>query len=376
MSLASTLGVRVMVWTGATVPAPPPSVVSASLMSAQVVNDAKAGDGFELTFALGKDSVTDYSILSGGSLDPYNRVVIAVVMGVIPSVLIDGIITEHNISQSDRPGESTLTVRGKDVSVMMDLEEKNATFPNQPDFVIFTSLIGNYAQYGLVPMPFPTTDVPIELMRVPRQAETDLAFIKKLAARNGFIFYVEPVTLGVNTAYFGPNTRIGVPQSGLIIDQGAFSNLKSLNFSRDGAAAVSATGSFVEPLSMSVVDIPSLPSLNIPPLSSSPEQPKRKVLLRDSSKLDPAAAMTSSAAAVTNAPDSVTATGEIDCVRYGAVLRARKLVGIAGAGQTHDGFYYVQKVTHMIQPHITYTQNFEATREGTGALLPTIGPAL
>ncbi len=45
------------------------------------------------------------------------------------------------------------------------------------------SILDNYAQYGIVP-PFqvtPTTDVPIETERIPRQHETDLKFIQRLA---------------------------------------------------------------------------------------------------------------------------------------------------------------------------------------------------
>ena len=46
---------------------------------------------------------------------------------------------------------------------------------SQPDFVIATRVLAGYAQYGLVPQPTPTTDVPIFLQRIPRQQETDLA---------------------------------------------------------------------------------------------------------------------------------------------------------------------------------------------------------
>jgi hypothetical protein len=87
-------------------------------------------------------------------------------------------------------------VTGKDLTQLMDLEEKNEEFPNQPDMVIATRVLASYAQYGVIPRPAPTTDVPIFLQRIPRQAETDLAFLKRMAARNGFVFYLEPVTFG------------------------------------------------------------------------------------------------------------------------------------------------------------------------------------
>jgi hypothetical protein len=372
--LTSLLGIRALVWIGPTVPVPLPYEATSSLVKVQVINDSRAEDGFELTFALGKDQSADFSLLGSGAVDLFSRVSIAVILGVVPEFLIDGIITEQEILPSDRPGESTLVLRGRDVRVMMDLEEKDATFPNMPDFLIATTVMGNYAQYGLVPTPVPTSDLPIELVRIPRQAETDLAFLKRLAARNGYIFFVEPITLGVNMAYFGPETRVGVPQSALAIDMGHRTNLRSLSFTNDGLAPVATSGRFIEPLTMQAIDIPSLPSLNLPPLSSSPAEVRRKAVLRCTGNASAAGALAAAAAAASNAADSVTATGDVDCVRYGSVLRARRLVGIQGAGRTYDGNYYIRRVTHTIEPHNSYTQQFLATREGTGALLPVVVP--
>ena len=75
----------------------------------------------------------------------------------------------------------------------------------------------------------------------------------------------------------------------------------------------------------------------------------------------------------TNSPDSVSATGSVDTPRYGHALRARRLVGVRGAGLSYDGFYYVRSVTHTIEPG-SYTQQFQLSREGTGSLTPAVVP--
>ena len=76
-----------------------------------------------------------------------------------------------------------------------------------------------------------------------------------------------------------------------------------------------------------------------------------------------------------SAPDAITATGDLDTVRYGSVLRARRLVGVRGAGFHYDGFYYVAKVVHEIDVlQNQATQSFTLKREGTGALLPVVRP--
>jgi hypothetical protein len=300
-------------------------------------------------------------------------VIIGVVLGPVPEVLIDGIITHREVNPGTEPGTATLVVTGRDVSVMLDLEEKSEKFENQPDFLIATRIILQYAQYGLVPMALPTTAIPIMLLRTPWQAETDLQFLKRLAARNGYVFYIEPLTFGVNTAYFGPENRAGVPQPALTTNMGPFTNVLRLDVSEDALAPVGASGSFVEPITRTSIPIPPMPPLRIPPLALTATPAKRRTLLRDTANQDPSQAATSAIAASTRSPDSVSANGEVDSVRYGSVLRARKLVGVRGAGFSFNGFYYVKKVTHNIQRG-SYKQSFVLSREGTGALLPAVIP--
>jgi phage protein D len=97
------------------------------------------------------------------------------------------------------------------------------------------------------------------------------------------------------------------------------------------------------------------------------------VQLRESANQSAATAATAAVAAVTRAPEAITGSGEVDSVRYGKVLRARRLVGVRGAGTSYDGFYYVRRVTHTLRPG-EYRQSFTISRDGTGALLPVVVP--
>jgi hypothetical protein len=371
--LKNSLGIRLVLLIGKTVPLPASYEVMNAIANIEVTSDSKSGDGFQMTLSLAK-GLLDYDFLDRGTFDPGTRVVIGVILGAIPAVLIDGIITHHQLAPSNEPGRSTLTVTGTDVSVMLDLEEKEEKYENQPDSIIFTRLIAAYAKFGLVPKPTPTTNVPIMLQRIPRQArETDLKFIQRMATRNGFVFYIEPVTFGVNTAYFGPEKRIGLPQPALSLNMGPSTNVDSLTFSKDGLAAVKTKGTFIEPILKLTIPIPSLPSLKLPPLASSSAPALRTVLLRDTSNKNAGQAASAAISAVTNAPDAVTGEGKVDTVRYGHVLRARKPVGVRGAGRSYDGNYYVRRVSHNIARG-QYTQSFSLSREGTGALLPMVRP--
>jgi hypothetical protein len=377
--LAKNLGVRLVLWMGKTVPHPAPFEVLDALLKVEVTNDDEHGDGFQLTFSLGKDKSMDYGLLRSGVLEPFTRIIIGVILGATPEVLIDAVVAYHEILPGNDPRTSELRVTGKDVSQMLDLEQKNAKYENQADFLIVTQLIGAYTQYGLVPQVTPTTDVPIMTERIPRQHETDLKFIKRLAKRNGFVFYIEPVTFGVNTAYWGPEKRLGVPQPSLTMNMGPWTNVTSLHFSNDALSPVATKGTFVEPITKISIPIPSLPSLRIPPLSESSVEAKRTVLMRNTANQSPVQAAINALATVTGAPEAVKGEGELETVRYGYVLRARKLVGVRGVGTTYGGNYYVSSVKHIIeigypQENAAYKQEFKICKEGTGALLPVVRP--
>jgi hypothetical protein len=371
--LIGQLGVRMVLLVGGTVPLPASHDVMRAISRVQVTSDADGEDGFQITMRVGRDGPTDFGLVGGGTFGPMNRVVVGVLFGAVPEVLIDGVVTHTQLTPGRQAGETTFTVTGTGLSKLLDLEEKNDEFPNQPDFVIAGSVLASYARYGLVPALTPTTDVPLMIQRIPRQAETDLAFLRRMAGRNGYVFYIEPVTLGVSTAYWGPETRLSLPQPALTTNMGAHDNLKGIHFSNDATAQVGTEGAFLEPMSGTVIPLPSLPPLKVPPLTMSPAPTLRKAISRDAAKANPMQAGLLAIADATRAPDAVTAQGEVDSARYGHALRTRKLVGVRGVGFSYGGMYYVRKVTHTLGPG-EYSQQFTLSREGTGSLTPVVRP--
>jgi hypothetical protein len=337
------------------------------------VTQTDDGDGFQLTFALAQDGLIGFPQLLNPATALFSKVTVAVVMGPIPNVLINGVITHHQIDPHPEPGKSTLTITGRDVSVMMDLEDRSDSYPNQPDFVIVARILARYPDLALVPAVTPTVDIPIFLQRIPCQAETDLQFIRRLARRNGYTFHITPILPNVNQAVFAPELRASVPQPAVAINTITSDNVTSLHFSNDGLAQVGVSdSSFIEPISKSVIPIPELPSLRLPPLVLSRTPTKRKDKLRESAQETPSRAFLSSVAKVTGAPEPATGTGEVDTSRYGSIMRARGLIGVRGVA-SYDGFYYLRQVTHHIETG-KYTQSFVMTREGTESISPVVVP--
>jgi hypothetical protein len=69
--------------------------------------------------------------------------------------------------------------------------------------------------------------------------------------------------------------------------------------------------------------------------------------------------------------DGVTGNGTLDVLRYGQPLRARRLVGVRGAGPAFDGLHFVRQVTHTLRRG-EYKQQFRLSRNGLLSTVPKV----
>ncbi len=374
-------GTHLTLLIGPTVPVPAPASFAEALDSVEVTqNDERSG--FQLTFKVGRGrmDVLDYAQLSSPLLQPFSRVVLLVTFKAMPQVLMDGVITHQQLSPGADPGQGRLTVTGEDVSVMMDLEEKSVEHPAQPEAVIALKIIAGYAQYGLIPtvIPPPTVDIPLPTERVPVQQATDLDYLREMATRFAYVFYVTPGPAPLtNTAYWGPPPRLGLPQKALSVNMGPFTNvLGDVNFQYNSLEPTLIDGKIQDRQTGQDVPVQTRTSTRIPLASQPALQTQAHVRTRRfrQSGLSTVQAYARAQAETDRSTDKVlTATGELDAARYEALLTPRGLVGLRGAGLSYDGFYYVKRVTHLIQRG-EYRQRFTLTREGQGAISPMIVP--
>lgn len=362
------IGIRLQLLMGPTKPVPAPYPVMDALIDVEVSAKDSDRNGFQMTFSLSKEPQSDYWLFKQGYFDPPGRVVIAVTIGSRKEVLIDGIITNNQLIPSEEPGQSRLIVTGEDISLKMDLEEKSITHSNQSDSTIVTKILNSYATYGFQSDVTNTDETPHIEERVPNQQGTDLGYIQQLAKNNGFVFYISPILeTGKVKAYWGPDNRRGQPQQAITANMGPFTNVNGqINFSFNALGPVKPEASIMDSSKRS--DSPVDPqSDDQPPLSKNPVMPLRTVIRRDTAKLSYSQARILAKSDIKSAADAVTATGQIDSLRYGQVLKVGGLVGLRGVGRNYDGSYYVQQVTHKIKRG-EYTQSFTLKREGLGAL--------
>lgn len=174
------------------------------------------------------------AFLLAATQTPLMRVILVATINFIPHVLMDGVITNQEISSGDKPGESTLTITGEDLTKVMDLQSFDGLpYPAMPVNVRVMTILAKYAVFGMIPLAIPPIgfDVPIPTMRIPSQQGTDLHYILQLAEEAGYVFYIEPGPVpGTNTAYFGPQLKLGIPQPALNVDMDFDRNVESLNF--------------------------------------------------------------------------------------------------------------------------------------------------
>jgi hypothetical protein len=166
-------------------------------------------------------------------------------------------------------------------------------------------------------------------------------------------------------------------QPALSINMDANTNVDSLSFSFDGVSRTIYVLTIYQKESKVPIPIP-LPDVGIlkPPLAKKQALPLKFEPINPEEgigKMNPAQAAAMGLARASQSGDAVTGNGSLDVVRYGRVLKARKLVGVRGAGRTYDGVYYVKSVTHNIKRG-EYKQSFSLAREGVLPLQNTVMP--
>jgi hypothetical protein len=370
-------GIHLTLLIGPAVPVPAPQAVMDAVTSVQVTS-SKDTSGFQLVFAVSKASLLMTTLLPAGYFDPIStRVIVIATVAGMPQVLMDGVVTRQELGPSSEPGQSTLTITGEDLSALMDLIDLTGVpYPAMPEVARVYLMLAKYAAFGIVPAAVPPipSDVPIPTDDIPTQRGTDRNYIRMLAGEAGYVFYVEPGPLpGQSIAYFGPDVRIPVPQPALSINMDAETNVDSLSFSFDGLQKKIVLYTIMDPVTHKVVIPIPVPNLSIlrPPLGAKLPIPWRLEQQEGAAKNNPAKAAQEILGILFNASDAITASGSLDVLRYGRVLRSRMLVGVRGAGLSYDGLYYVNSVTHNLKRG-EYKQSFQLSRDGLVSLTPKV----
>jgi hypothetical protein len=366
---------------GPVVPVPAPRVVVEALESVTVTTAAGSASGFQMQFSFNSTSELNTLFLIAPALNstvatPPLRMLLIVTINGMPSPLFDGVATNVQVQAGQNGGKGTVNVTGDDLTRVMDTQQWDGLpFPAMPIAARVALICAKYAAYGIVPLPIPEIflDVPIPIDKIPAQQGTDLAYIRQLAEEVGHVFYIEPGPVpGMNVAYFGPEIKVGVPQPALNVDMGPHTNVESLSFSFDPTKGTLPIVFIQNQQTRIPIPLP-IPNLNPlqPPLAAISTSISNINVLKDTAKMSPTKALSRGLAEAARSQDSVSASGTLDVLSYGRLLKARQLVGVRGVGLAYDGLYFVNSVTNTLKAG-EFKQSFELTRNGLISLTPTV----
>lgn len=374
-------GIQLTLMMGPVVPVPAPRSVMDALESVEVRSSAGRPSGFTLTFQFAsKSALNQIFIIAGaqnsGPLTPALRIMLIVTLNGTPQPLFDGVMTRVEAQPGGNGAAGKVTVTGEDLTRLMDTQDwSGLPFPAMPIEARVALLCAKYAPFGLLPLVIPCLfpDVPIPVDRIPAQQGTDLAYIKRLARQVGYVFYVEPgPVVGTNIAYFGPEIKLGIPQPALNVDMDALTNVEHMSFSFDPTRGVLPIVYIQNQMTRVPIPIP-IPNVNPlqPPLGVLSAPLANITSLKDTAGMNPMEAISRGLAEAKRSQDAVTASGELNVLRYGRPLKARSLVGVRGAGLAYDGLYYVASVKSTLRRG-EFKQSFDLTRNGLISITPRV----
>src|SRR5246500_987070 len=281
---------------GPVFPLPAPRAVIDALSSVEVKVEDVGTSGFQLVFSIDKQSPLNILfLLTGGMPLLFMRCVIVATVNGVANVLIDGVITNNQISPGDKGSNSTLTITGKDLTALMDQSDWSGfPFPACPAEARVAIILAKYALYGMIPLIIPSVliNVPLPIDQIPGQQGTDYQYIRSLAEQVGYVFYIDPgPEPGLNRAYWGPQIKVGPVQPALSSDMDAYTNVESLNFSFDQEKnRIPIVYTYISETGVSIpIPLPPIPPLNPPlgliqPLPTNLIPPDLSPLRKDLSK--------------------------------------------------------------------------------------------
>ena len=344
-------------------PAPPP--VMDAVQEVEVETTTEAASVFRLRLGIAQTALGDWTVLN---LDPFRPLVpvsVRVQTGLgIPEAIINGYVTGQQVTYADEPGQSVLEVTGMDATLLMNLQEKVMLWPNMPDSAIAAAIFG---QYAVIPQAQPTPPALTEPEGTTTQRGTDIRFLRRLAARNGFDCYVQPEpATGLDMGFFQPPSLVGLPQAVLNVNLGEQTNVRGFRVQYDMLRPTTAVGATLDTSTKSPQPAVAPASLQVPlGLEGTLLRiiPPPVVRPAETGQSRSPGLQTAAQSIVDQSTWCVVAEGEVgDDV---GVLRPGKIINVRGAGRVYNGSYYVTRVRHRITRD-SYTQQFQARRNAVG----------
>jgi hypothetical protein len=313
--------------------------------SVEVVEQMGDATSYRLHYAL-DISTNDLPLLREGRLGPGSLLSVLVPAASGPECLVMGPVHAQHIHLEHGGAGSRLEVRGADTSIELDREMKSRVWDGVRDGDAAFSIL---EEAGYLPDVAPTNALHAEAKHTLVQRDSDLRFVRRLARRNGFLFWVTADPLGIETAHFRPPPLSGEPAAELTINV-EDPSLLSLDVDWDVERPTSTEGLQLDLSTKATLDGAAAAS-PLAPLGSA----DLRAISGDTRSIhisapgdDGGDLRARGEGALVEAGWFVTAKCATTVESLGAVVRAHTTVEVKGAGKRHSGRYFVTRVRHLI----------------------------
>ena len=339
-----------------------PDELAASAASVEVTESIGQPTYYRLDYSFDNEA-GDFPMLTEGTFGPGSDLSVLVPAMVGSECLVKGPVYGQQIRFQHGGSGSILTVQGADSSIKLDREDKVVAWSNLTDSAAVSSIL---SEAGLVSDIETTQAGHFEQKHTLIQRETDLMFIRRLARRNGFLFWVTCNELGVETAHFKRPPLDGEGECELIINlTDPKPNVTSLEINWDverptQTAATELDLNSKADISGAVQSSP-LTALGGTPLGSivtDAQVAHVTAPVDDSGDLQ-----ARSEGTLIDASFFLRATGSTTLSSLGKVLRSHTLVNLRGVGTRHSGLWFCSAVKHTIDSS-EHRMDFDLIRNG------------
>ena len=287
--------------------------------------------------------------------------------GGLPVRLFDGFATHVRPHFESIEANCYLEVIAMDAAVILDAEERVASYPDATDSDAVKEVLG---RYQIIATADDTAAQHKADHQILMQRETDWQFVQRMARRNGYSAYFEfDESQGAVVAHFErPQIDTDTQADLTILREEA--NLDWIDLQYAATGPIRHRGAAIDPILKRLVRTEGegeLEALGADGLDDEIEggltaagADSASALLRDPVPGD--AAINGEGAGATDLDQfAVEARGQLDPASYRGILRSRRPVLIKGIGERFSGTYFVRSVLTLMEEG-SLTQTFVAAR--------------
>ena len=341
-----------------------PDETVAAAVSVEVTERVGQPTYYQLQYSLDMAD-GDFPLLKESKLGAGSDISVVVPASDATQCLVKGPVYGQQITFKQGGAGSLLIVRGADSLIKLDREDKVVAWADLTDSDAASTIL---SQAGLVADLDSTQASHVETKHTLVQRETDLAFLRRLARRNGNLLWITCDESGTETAHFKRPPLDGDAAGDLVINlTDPRSNVTSLEISWDVERPTKSDAADLDLNDRSdisgSVDKSPLSPLGGTALADIVQEPRTVHVaapVDDSGDLQ-----ARSEGALIDASFFLRATGSTTLSAFGKVLRAHTLVNLRGVGSRLSGLWFCSSVRHSIDDS-EHVMDFELIRNGWG----------